>query len=291
MHADRFLLVLTAALTANLACRASGEPAFVQLTEARRMVSEMRIEFTKGSDASDRAVMADTDEESIKFAREADAATTAVSAAMPGLAQRLTSLSYPGDVELFARFQERFVRYRNLDREILDLAVENTNLKAQRLLFGPVDQAANEFCSVLRTLAAAAPANTSRRLEEAAARAQLAVREIQVLEAPHIAEAQDREMDRLEQEMASRQATAREALATMERDLRPPSRPQLDAAKAALDSFQAQSRKLIELSRKNTNVRSLALALKQKPALTAACDESLSALQAALAAQGFSGTR
>lgn len=290
MRADRFLLVLTA-LAGSLACRANDEPAFVQLTEARRLVSEMRINFTKGSDASDRAVMADTDEESIKFAHEAEAAAEAVSAAIPGLGQRLTGLAYAGNTDLLARFQERFARYRTLDREMLKLAVENTNLKAQRLLFGPVGQAANEFCKVLRALAAAAPANTARRLDDAIARAQLAVREIQVLEAPHIAEAQDREMARLEQEMAALQSTAREALAAIERDVRPAARPQLDAAKAALDNFEAQSRKLIELSRKNTNVRSLELAMKQKPAMTSACDEALAALQGALAAQGFSGTR
>jgi hypothetical protein len=290
MHAHRFLLVLTV-LVAHLACRAGGEPAFVQLTEARRLVSAMRIDFTKGSDASDRAVLADTDEESLKFAHEADAATGAVQAAMPALTRSLTGLGHAGNVALLTRFQERFARHQTLDGEILKLAVENTNLKAQRLLFGPVGQAANAFCNGLRTLPAPAPANTACRFADAIARAQLAVREIQVLEAPHIAEANEREMDRLEGEMASRQSNAREALAAIERDSRPASRAQLDAAKAALDSFEAQSRKLIELSRKNTNVRSLELAMKQKPALTSACDESLAALQEALASQGFSGTR
>jgi hypothetical protein len=96
-------------------------------------------------------------------------------------------------------------------------------------------------------------------------------------------------MDRLEQEMTVRQSATREVLAAIGRDVRQPAA--LDAAKAALDDFEALSRRLIELSRKNTNVRSLALALKQRPVLTSACDESLAALQAALAAQGFSGTR
>jgi len=289
MRVYRAFLVLTV-IAANLSCGSHGEPAFVQLTEARRLLSEVRINFTKASDASNRAVMADTDEESIKFAREAEAATQAVSAAMPVLARRLTDLAYPGNTELLARFQERFTRYTTLDREILKLAVENTNLKAQHLLFGPIGQAANELCGALQALASTVPAATARRLGDAALRAQLAVREIQVLQAPHIAEPRESEMDRIEQQMALRQATAREALLSIEPSVRAPS-PSLDTAKASLDTFEALSRKLVALSRQNTNVRSLELAVRQKPALTAACDESLAALQDALATQGFSGTR
>jgi hypothetical protein len=290
VHAVRLLLVATA-LAANPACRGCSEPAFVQLTQAQRLVSGMRINFAKASDASDRAVMADTDEESIKLAREAEAADDSVSAAMPPLAQLLTDLRSEHDSDMLARFQGHFARYRALDREILRLAVANTNLKAQHLLFGPVSQVADEFCRALRALAAAAPASTAHHIFDATARAQLAVREILALQAPHIAEAQDSEMDRIEKEMAVRKSIAREALASIERNVRPPSRSSLDAAKASLDSFEALSRKLIELSRKNTNVRSLELALKQKPALAAACDESLVALQNALASEGFTGTR
>jgi hypothetical protein len=45
------------------------------------------------------------------------------------------------------------------------------------------------------------------------------------------------------------------------------------------------------LSRRNTNVRSLALALNQKGKVTGACEDSLHALRDALAKRGFTGTR
>ena len=48
---------------------------------------------------------------------------------------------------------------------------------------------------------------------------------------------------------------------------------------------------LVSLSRRNTNVRSLALSLGQRRTLTAACEESLQALQDALAKRGLSATR
>ena len=276
MRTDRTILILTTLATC-LACRSNGKAAFVQLAEARQLAAQIRIDFAKASDESNRAVMADTDEESIKFAHEAQASTLAVSNSMAELAKRLTDLGDPGNADLIQRFGKQFARYLDLDKEILKLAVENTNLKAKRLLFGPVAQAANELCRTLQAFVAAAPDNLARRISDSAFRAQLAVREIEVLQAPHIAEAKNPEMDHLEQEMAARQKVAREALSTMEKSARPQDRPSLDAAKAAFDSFDTLSRQLIKLSRRNTNVRSLELAISQKPPLTTACDESLAA--------------
>jgi hypothetical protein len=53
----------------------------------------------------------------------------------------------------------------------------------------------------------------------------------------------------------------------------------------------ALNAEIIALSRRNTNVRSLALSLDQKRTLTAACETSLRELQNALAKRGFTGTR
>ncbi len=42
-------------------------------------------------------------------------------------------------------FNGQSAQYGSLDRNILALAVENTNLKAQRLSFGPAREAADAF--------------------------------------------------------------------------------------------------------------------------------------------------
>jgi len=282
-----FLLVISAPA---LSCQVRPQPAFVRLTESRRLVSEIRVNFAKAADASDRAVMADTDEDSIRFARDAAEAAEAVNADLSRLSAQLAGLQ-EGNHELLARFRERFSRYQDVDRQILELAVENTNLKAQRLSFGPVRQAADEFCTALDALAPPGSPDPGCRASQAVSRAQLAVREIQVLQAPHIAETRDAEMDRLEQQMSVRWAVAHDSLRSLEANARVRSRDPLAAASAALANLESLSHQLIKLSRKNSNVRSLQLALRQKPALTVACDECLAALQDALAKQGFSGTR
>ena len=45
------------------------------------------------------------------------------------------------------------------------------------------------------------------------------------------------------------------------------------------------------LSRRNTNVRSLALSLSEKPTIVAACEDSLAALGDLLATRGLRGHR
>ena len=272
-------------------CRGRADPAFVQLAEARRLVAEMRVGFAKTSDASDRAVLADTDAESEKFAREAELSADGVQAGGMKLAGRLADLGNHDDAALLSSFQERFARYRALDRQILALAVENTNLKAQGLSFGPVRRAADDLCAALDAVVAAEPPADRCRKGELASRAKLAIREIQILQAPHIAESRNAEMDRLEKEMAARQNSARTALGSLAAGARAAARAPLDRAKAALDEFDRASRELVALSRTNSNVRSLDLVLRQKPALTTACDESLASLEAALGKEGFSGTR
>ncbi len=287
---NRSMWPLLFVVALGAACPRRPAPAFIHLAEARRLTAEIRGELSRASDASDRAVLADTDQQSAAFARAAQQATGRVTALLPELAGHLAALE-PADAELLAQFQERFQAYETLDRRILSLAVENTNLKAQHLAFGPVRQAADAFCAALDRAAETAPAAGRAHARDLAARAELAVREIQVLQAPHIAEPDDAQMDRLEREMAGRAAAARAAPDGLAPLVGAAGRPDLDRARAALDQFDTLSRQLIGLSRRNSNVRSLELALREKPALTAACDERLAALQAALAREGFSGTR
>ena len=129
------------------------------------------------------------------------------------------------------------------------------------------------------------------RVEALVATAVATVREIQVLQAPHIADADEAVMTRMEKSMATSEAAARNALTTLSSLVEPRSQPNIVAAKAALDRFMAVNQQIISLSRRNTNVRSLALSLNEKGKLIPRCEEVLHALRDALAKRGAAGTR
>jgi len=264
--------------------------ASTQLAEARATVEQLRATFTKASDASNRAVMADTDAVSQTAADEAVVAVRAVDREVASLRPILDSLGYAEEVRNLDQFVAAFDRYRALDKEILGLAVENTNLKAQRLSFGIVREEADAIVDALGKAAQSAPVDQSARFAIGAATATIAVRQIQILEAPHIAEPNDASMTALEAQMASNEQAARAAIASLSSaNHASATEAPLAAAATALDRFIAQNAEVVRLSRKNTNVRSLALVLGPKLELIAACDGALERMTAALAKRTAGG--
>ncbi len=285
----RFVVAAVVMCTAA-ACLNSPKAALTDLVESRRLASDLAIQFTKAADASDRAVMADTDETSTVFAKEAKSATEAAQKNVESLRPMLNNQGFTNEATLLDDFTTRFGEYRKVDAEILSLAVENTNLKAQRLSFGPANDAAEAFRRAVAA-AAAAPTKDPWQAKALGATAVAAVRDIQVLQAPHIAEATDAVMSDLEKRMTASEAEARGALRTLESILPPASRQQVATATAALDQFMQLNAQIVALSRRNTNVRSLALTLGQKRTLAASCQRDLQALQDALAQRDFKATR
>jgi hypothetical protein len=282
---------LTIVLLSSAIAGCDVNSALERVSEARRLSAELLVQFTRAADASNRAVMADTDEASISFAREAEEAKQAVQTNIDALSLILTTLKYSDETRLLQEFVSQFTEYRDLDRRILDLAVENTNLKAQRLSFGPAQEAADAFRDSLESVVPADAAKDTWRVKALVAAAVANVREMQVLQAPHIAEADDVVMTRMEKRMATSETAARAALETLAPLVQPASRPRIAAATAALDKFVGLNAQIMALSRRNTNVRSLALALNQKGKATDACEHSLQSLRDALAKRGFYGTR
>jgi hypothetical protein len=261
-----------------------------KVSQARHLSADLLVQFTKASDAANRAVMADTDEASVSYAREAGKAKENVQTDIDALIPLLESLKYSDEVGLLQEFVKRFQEYRELDRRILDLAVENTNLKAQRLSFGPAQEAADSFRDALESIVPLVAEN-KWHVEALVATAVARVREIQVLQAPHIADADEAVMTRMEKSMGTSETAARSALKTLSALVEPGSQARIKAAAAALDHFMTVNQQIISLSRRNTNVRSLALSLNQKGNVISGCEDSLHRLRDALSKRGFTGTR
>jgi hypothetical protein len=283
-------LVALVALIA-LSCRGDPTTVLTRLEESRHVAAKLRVQFTQAVEASNRAVMADTDETSTAAARDAEQATKAVENSATALASLLAGLSYAHETQLLEELGVRVARYKKLQSRILALAVENTNLKARALSFGAGSQAADGFRDSLDSFTASLPVKDRCRVDTLVAQAVRDVREIQVLHAPHIAERDDAGMARMEQQMADLDIKARSALASL-LELSPPSAsPALADALAKLDQLKAVTAQVVALSRRNTNVLSLELSLRDKPALAAACDDQIRVLQEALAGEGPKTTR
>jgi hypothetical protein len=262
-----------------------------QQAEARHVASDLALQFTRAADASNRAVMAEADDASRTYAREAEASVQAVQTRIDTLKPLLQALNYAAEAQALAAFESQFREYRELDRRILELAVEHTNLRAQRLSFGPGRDAAEAFGAALDPIVLAGRSGGQWQAAALAASAVAALREIQVLQAPHIAEPGEEGMAKIEARMVTAEAAARKALADLAPVVRAESRPRLAAASAALDRFMIVHAEVIAFSRRNTNVRSLALSLDQKRTIVAACEGTLRGLQDALAARRLTGTR
>lgn len=179
---------------------------------------------------------------------------------------------------------------RAIDKVVLELALEQTNVKAQRMSLGAAQEAADACREALDQVRPARPSD-QWQVKALVAIAVASVREVQVLQARHIPEADDAAMDRLETRMAAEDAAAREAIATIGTLAGVSSRPQVAAATAALDRVGALNAEITTLSRRNSNVRSLVLSLGEKRVLALQAEEALLALRAALATRGFTGTR
>lgn len=264
---------------------------FTQIDESRRLAADLHLQFTQAADASNRAVMADTDEVSSAFAADAERALQIVERDAAALLPLLRSMKLSSEIQSLEEFGKHFAEYREVDRTVLTLAVENTNLKAQRLAFGPAREAADDFRDSLGAVASSVPPRDRCAVDGLIAAATLAVREIQVLHAPHIAELSDASMTTLEQEMAQRAARAKGAVASLAELVPPTAQPALAKALAARERFQDISGQIVALSRRNSNVRSLELSLRTKPVLTAACEQSLRTLQDLLAKEEIKATR
>jgi hypothetical protein len=285
--------LLAAGLAVAVGCHGVDAPDTVlaQLMRARTLAAELRTLVHEGAEAEKRSVMADTDEASVEFAREAENTNREIVAKLDEIKTLLDRLSYGQERSLIGEFERSFTESEALDREILALAVENTNLKAQRLSFGPVRDTADETRRRLDEVVSAVPAQGQDRARLVAMRALVSLRDLQLLEAPHIAEPDDAAMTRLERSMSEHEAEIRGALRELDEIGGASARAAVAAAGEAFERFLGVHSQVIELSRRNTNVRSLALSLGRKRTLTAACDEALAAVQTALAERGFRATR
>jgi hypothetical protein len=280
-------IVFLAVMLVVLHFQRNQNPADLIAFKAKRveLVDQIRLAVASSSEAEKSAVMATTDRESQEFADEARGAAAAAEQKRLELEKLLQTGGTRNEKDLLAQFSRVFADFRQIDNDLLALAVRNTNLKAQRLAFGPAAEAVKEMDAALTRIVSEYTNSVSRntvRVNGLADDARIRVLRIQTLLFPHIAEESDRKMDELETLMAKEDREIRGDMENLSILVRPTGNSGIETAKARYDEFARIRLQIIKLSRENTNVRSLTISLNQKRKVTVLCQDALSALEQAI---------
>jgi hypothetical protein len=254
------------------------------------LVERMRLALASASEAEKSAVLAITDEDSQKFADQARAATADVDRGSKELADLLQTGGSANEKELLTQFNKVFADFQRVDRDLLALAIKNTNLKAYSLAFGASATAVQEMDDALsRVITKSATAPEARNIALLAFGAETAALRIQTLLAPHIAEESDSKMDELEARMTKEDETVRKNLDELSKLPIFSGDPDLEKATARYADFSKLRTQILGLSRENTNVRSLTISLNEKRKVMLSCQDALAALQQAILQEHIDG--
>jgi hypothetical protein len=254
------------------------QSAFERKVKKLHIIQAMSRDLLASAEAEKSAVMADTDEASQTFAAQSTQAAHNVEKARQELEPLLDSA--PQEVQLFHEFSRCWEQLQAIDREVLSLAVQNTNLKALRLSFGPGADALQRLETALtRLIEAGSSSPNAVGITRHVTQAVIGMLHVYALHSPHIAESSATRMDEMEADMKNLETQVADALQSLQELVDESGQPFLDAARAAYKDFQTTHAEIVTLSRQNSNVRSFALSLGQKRKTTAQCQDVLAALE------------
>jgi hypothetical protein len=268
------------------------EDTYKNIVKKREVLSQMRINFLKSVEMEKSAVMAETDEESRVFADQWLAASAAVEQDQKQLNSLIDAAPMQDERKLFIEFNNCWTELRKLDQVILELAVQNTNLKAASLSREKGAEAMRRFEHALEdVMRAYLGAQNEGRVARLLGHAMTSALKIYNLHSFHIAEASDEKMDQIEMQMKAEEKEASKSLDELAGIVGEKSRQALLQAKTGFIEFMEVTAKVIKLSRQNSNVKSLELSLGRKRKVAAQCDEILVTFQEAVQNRTFKATK
>jgi hypothetical protein len=256
------------------------------------LVERMRLSLASASEAEKSAVMAIIDEDSQTYADQARKATTTVEQGRRELEQLLEPGGTKNEKDFLTQFSEAFAEFQRIDKDLLDLAVKNTNLKAYSLAFGPAAAALKEMDAALARVVAARSNSISAddlKVMQLADGARIAALRLLTLLPPHIAEESDQKMDEMEAVMAKEDQAVRQNLEGLAALPSLSGNPDLTTATVRYARFTEFKTQILKLSRENTNIRSLTISLSQKRKVMLVCQDALAALEQAIQEEPIAG--
>jgi hypothetical protein len=268
------------------------EDTFKNIVKKSEMVSQMRIDLLKSIEMEKNAVMAVTDEESQEFANQAITASAAVDTNLKVLRSLVEAIPFQDEKKLIDEFNNCWTELCMIDSVILELAVQNTNLKAAILSRENGSEAMRRFESALEyVMRSYSGTQNEARVTRLSYRAITAGLKLYNMHISHIAEASDEKMNQIETQMKVEENEVFKALDELAGIVGEKNRDTLLLAKEAFSEFKGVTAEVLKLSRQNSNIKSLDLSLTKKRKIAAVCDEILAAFQKAVQNRSFRATR
>jgi hypothetical protein len=285
------IAVLTAVTLFGLYYKVSPTPFETELTKIN-LLSTMRIHLLEAIEAEKNAVLAITDEASEAFAAQARQASDNVEVSREEMGSIIQQHKLPRETELIEKFNACWLQFRQLDDTILNLAIQNTNLKAQQLSSTQVAREIARFEERLNRLMLR-NSNDGHRNEivTRAYEALTASLKIFALQKTHIEELEDLEMDKLEQNIKSYDESARKALGALRTIDGLGDNEDLKNAEGSYDQFMSLTAEVLKLSRMNSNLTSAAQTMGKQRLISAQCQADLANLQETVQAERFKSTK
>jgi hypothetical protein len=267
--------------------------ALSNMVETTRLLSEMKVNLLKSVEAEKSAVLADTDEASEAFAGQSIQAAAAVDEARLKLRRLASEHGTSEEMKLVGEFDQCWAELQKIDQVLLGLAVRNTNIKAAKLSQTEAHEAMERFEKAFGKLIEISMRDAAGQTQivELALRALGAGHKIEFLQLPHILASSDERMHEIEVEIKEAADQVDGSIDALDALVNEKDGAALAEAKKAYTDFMQVNARVIELSRQNTNIKSMELSLGKKRIATAQCEDSLGALQEAVNGRTFKATR
>jgi|GEM_PF-6210269 len=286
---------LLIAFAIGLYLRGDRDPvAQIALKEKRlALVSEMRLSLAAASEAQNSAVMSTREQDAKTFAGEARSAAADLDRDHAELDQLLKGRANSHETELMDRVGRTLSDFQQIHQQLMDLAIQNSNRKAFELAFGPAMKLLKQMDEALARIVAEDKNVTSDdrlRVLQLVSDVRTGILSTQVLLLPHIAEATDVKMDEFEAELSKHDSKVRESLAALKGLLPEQSQSNLETTTSMYAEFEQLKSQIIALSRQNTDLKAVTIALKEKRQAMLACQDALIALERAIRDEPITST-
>ncbi|MDB5384744.1 MAG: hypothetical protein JWM11_390 [Planctomycetaceae bacterium] len=134
------------------------------------------------------------------------------------------------------------------------------------------------------------PSTNKLRVVQLADEVRIGILRMQVLIPPHIAEASDQKMDEFELQLSTEDHKVHKNFDSLSPLLTGSDKSNIETTITRYAEFEKLKSQIIKLSRQNTDVRAVAIALKEKRKAMLACQDALVALEHAIQAEPITTT-